>query len=231
MVSFSVAVSALQAAFRRQAITSNNVANISSPGFKRSRAHLVEGETGGTRVAATPTDPSQGPFVHTGRSLNLAVAGEGFFRVEGARGDRFTRMGFFGLDAGRNIVDPFGNRLAPGFTVPDGAQTINVASDGTLSAVLPDGTTQTLGQTELYRFANPQGLGRDGQGLLSVTPNSGAPQAGASGQIVQGVLEGSNVELAGEITDQIITRAMLRANVASIRTQDEMLGEILDITR
>jgi flagellar basal-body rod protein FlgG len=233
MVNFSVAVSALRAAFDRQANTSNNIANLSTPGFKSRRVHLQETLNGGVRTAAVSRDISQGPLEPTGRPLDVAVSGRGFLAVETPKGQRFTRFGVFGLDAAGRIVDPGGNRLSPGITVPDNAVAVDISRDGAVSATMPDGTRQQLGTIELYTFANPHGLQAMGDGLFSPTASSGAPgafQPGApgAGQVIAGFLEGSNVSLPKELTDQIVSKASLSAGIASIRAQDDMLGELLD---
>ncbi len=236
MVSFSVAVSALRAAFGRQANTANNIANVATPGFKSSRVHLQDTLTGGVEVAAAEGSLTQGPLEPSGRPLDLAVSGRGFLAVDGPRGQRFTRFGSFGLDADGRIVDAAGNLLAPGFDVPAGAVAVNISREGVVSATMADGSTRNLGSVEVFTFANPDGLQAVGGGLFSPTAASGAPVAGAagaagSGELVAGFLEGSNVSLARELTDQIVNRTHVSANIASVRAQDDMLGELLDTVR
>lgn len=236
MVNFSVAVSALRAAFQRQATTANNIANVSTPGFKSRRVHLQDTRTGGVEVAAIQRNLAQGPLQPTGRPLDLAVSGPGFLAVDGPRGQRFTRFGAFGLDANGRIVDSAGNFLAPGFDVPADAVAVNVARNGTVSATMADGSIQNLGSAQVFTFANPEGLQAVGGGLFSPTAASGAPVAGTPGtggfgEMIAGFLEDSNVNLARELTDQILNKALLSANIASIRAQDDMLGELLDTVR
>ena len=236
MVNFSVAVSALRTAFDRQAYTANNIANVSTPGFKSRRPHQVETRGGGTAIDAVRTNLNQGPLEPTGRSLDLAVSGRGFLAVDTAKGQRFTRLGSFGLDANGQLVDPAGNLLSPGLTVPGDAVAVNVGRDGAVSATVPDGSLVDVGQLNVFNFANPEGLMALGGGLFSPGPASGVPVAGAPGapgfgEVLAGFLEGSNVSLAEELTDQIINRAQIGANLSSIRAQNDMLGEILDLTR
>jgi flagellar basal-body rod protein FlgG len=233
MVSFSVAVSALRAAFDRQANTANNLANVSSPGFKARRVHQQDTLDGGVRTAAVQRDLTQGPLETTGRALDVAVSGPGYMAVDTPKGQRFTRFGSFALDAEGRIVDSQGNYLSPGFTVPLDAVAVNISRNGTVSATMPDGTIRDLGVVEVYTFPNPEGLLALGGGLFSPSASSGLPTAGQSGsagfgELIAGFLEGSNVSIAKELTDQIVTRASLSANIATIRTQDDMLGEILD---
>jgi flagellar basal-body rod protein FlgG len=234
MLTFSIAVSALRAAFERQAITANNVANVFSPAYQARRAHQVESFGGGTEINAVRRDESQGGLSATGRALDLAVSGQGYLAVDTPRGMRYTRVGSFGVDAGGNIVDPAGNRLAPGFTVPPEAVAVEVSRSGEIAATMPDGSRQVLGQVSLYTFANPGGLEAVGGGLFSPTAASGPAQPGTPGadgygEVVAGFLEGSNVDLARELTDQIVNRATVRANAASIKAQNDMLGEVLDM--
>ncbi len=236
MVSFSIAVSALRAVFDRQANTANNIANISTPGFKSARVHQQEAYGGGVQISAVSRDLTQGPLQPTGRAMDIAVSGGGYLAVNTPRGLRFTRFGSFGLDAEGRIVDVAGNYLAPGLQVPDDAVAVNVARDGAVSAVMQDGTSVEVGRVETYTFANAAGLEALGGGLFAPTGASGPavaglPGEGARGELVAGFLEGSNVSLAREITDQIVNRATLGANTATIRAQDDMLGELLDTVR
>jgi flagellar basal-body rod protein FlgG len=236
MVDFSVAVSALRAAFDRQAVTSNNIANVSTPGYQARSVHQSEQVVGGVQIDAISRDEASGGLEPTGRSLDLAVAGKGYLAVDTSRGMRYTRAGSFGIDASGRVVDSGGNPLAPGFTVPNGAVAVEVAGNGTLSATMPDGSRQNLGQLQLYNFGNSGGLEAVGGGLFSPSASSGpamagTPSTGGYGEIVSGFLEGSNVELAKELTDQIVNKAVLGANVATIKTQDQMLGDLLDIKR
>jgi flagellar basal-body rod protein FlgG len=234
MVGFSVAVSALRAAFDRQAVTSNNIANINTTAYQARRAHQSDQAVGGVQIDAVTRDETPGGLEPTGRTLDLAVSGRGYLGVDTPRGMRYTRAGSFGIDGAGRVVDSGGNPLAPGFTVPDGAVAVEVSGNGALSTTMSDGSRQALGQLQLYNFPNPGGLEAVGGGLFSPSASSGlamagAPGAGGYGQIVSGFLEGSNVELAREITDQIINKAVLGANIASIKTQDQMLGELLDL--
>ncbi len=236
MVNFSVAVSALRAAFDRQSTTANNIANVSTHGFKSRRLHQQDTQGGGVQISAVQRDLSQGSLEPTGRPLDVAVSGRGFLAVETSKGQRFTRFGAFGLDAGGQIVDAHGNQLSPGFTVPGNAVAVNISRDGVVSATMPDGTAQQLGNVEVYTFANPGGLQALGDGLFSPSASSGVPNAAqpgapGRGEVIAGFLEGSNVSLPKELTDQIVSKATLSANIASIRAQDDMLGELLDTVR
>ena len=234
MVTFSIAVSALRAAFDRQAVTANNIANALTPAYQARSAHQSEVYGGGAEVDAVIRDESQGGLEATGRPLDLAVAGGGYLAVDTPRGTRYTRFGDFGVDASGRVVDSAGNRLLGGFTVPSDAVAVEVSRSGELAATMPDGSRQVLGQIPLFTFANTAGLEAVGGGLYSPGPSSGpvtsgTPGTGAFGQIIGGFLEGSNVDLGTEMTDMIVNRATLGANVASIKVQNQMLGDLLDI--
>ncbi len=236
MVNFSVAVSALRAAFSRQTVTANNIANVSTPAFKSSRVHQQDTLSGGVEVSAVQRNLSPGPLEPTGRPLDIAVSGSGYIAVETPKGQRFTRFGAFGLDANGQIVDGQGNQLSPGFTVPDGAVAVNISREGAVAVSMADGSRQQLGTVDVYTFANPGGLQAIGGGLYSPAASSGPPMAHpagspGAGELVSGFLESSNVYLARELTDQIINKAGLSANIATIRAQDDMLGELLDTVR
>jgi flagellar basal-body rod protein FlgG len=234
MDGFSVAVSALRAAFDRQAVTANNIANVSTPAYQARRVHQSGQAAGGVEIDAVQRDETPGGLEPTGRTLDLAVAGGGYLAVNTPRGMRFTRAGSFGVDGAGRVVNSGGDPLAPGFTVPAGAVGVELSSSGLLSATMPDGSRQSLGQLNLYNFGNTGGLEAVGNGLYSPSASSGpampgTPGVGAYGEIVAGFLEGSNVELASELTDQIVNKTALGANLASVKAQDRMLGELLDL--
>jgi flagellar hook-basal body protein len=113
MAIFSIALSALRAAFERQALSANNVANVSSPGYQARRAHQVEAAGGGTALDAVERSEAQGGLQATGRALDLAVSGRGYLAVSTPRGARYTRLGAFGVDAAGRVVDPAGEVAAP----------------------------------------------------------------------------------------------------------------------
>ncbi|HOX05245.1 MAG TPA: flagellar hook basal-body protein [Planctomycetota bacterium] len=234
MVNFSIAVSSLRAAFDRQDVTANNIANALTPAFQPRRAHQSELAAGGAAVDSVTRSGTGGAPEPTGRPLDLAVAGQGYLAVDTPRGTRYTRLGAFGVDGSGRVVDSAGNRLMTGFAVPENAVAVEVSRSGELTATMADGSRNTLGRIPLYRFANPDGLEAVGGGLFSPGAASGLAVAGEAGtgsfgEIIGGFLEGSGVELSREITDEIATRAALRAGIASLRTQDQMLGELLDL--
>jgi flagellar basal-body rod protein FlgG len=237
MTIFSISSSGLRAAFRRQDVIANNLANLVTPGFRSSRADMVDIPGGGTAVGSISVRLTQGPLeIEEGLPFTLAVHGDGFFRVETPQGPRFTRAGSFHIDRDGRVVTSEGAPLAPEIVIPPDARSVRVGPDGTVSVLTAQGEVQTIGQITLSRFANPQGLIAEGSSLHAAGPASGPPAEGIPGQgpfgqIVFGALEGSNVDLGSEIVSEIVNRAFARANIAALRTQDEMLGTLLDLRR
>ena len=229
------ALSGLNASRQRQVVSANNIANARTPGYKASRADTASGPDGrGAQVVATVRDLSEGALEVTGNPLDLTIMGDGFFEVTDGAGQSFyTRDGAFQQNAEGQIVNGQGFELSPGIAVPAGAENINVDYDGTVSATV-DGQPVALGQIPVTRFSNPQGLVAEGGDALSQTPTSGVAQPGVAGTggrgtIMSGVLEGSNVDLAREIVNQLTEEKVFAANAAVIRTSDEMTEEKLDI--
>lgn len=234
---FSTTVSALQSFVVRQDVTANNTANVLSAGFKRSRALNQDVRPSGTRISEISPDFRQGGLETATNAFDLAIEGEGFFKVQGP-GDaaRYVRAGVFGLDSNRELVTPQGLRLSPPVQIPFNASGFAVRADGTVVARLPDGTEQNAGQITLTRFPNPAGLLQEGGGVYAAfttagVPQDGAPGSGAFGALVSGTLEGSNVDLAEETVDAIRNLGAFKINAKVIRVRDEMLGTLLDIRR
>jgi len=225
----------MDASRRRLDISANNVANALTPGFKARRADQVDMRTGGTRVAATSRDNSPGPLIlGETRTFDMAVAGEGFFRVETPRGPRFARAGMFKVDSAGSIVDSSGNLMSPPVTIPEGAIGFNVDVAGKISVVMGDGTTADIGTVTLTRFPNPGGLVEDGDSLLSMGPASGDPIEGtpgteAFGSVRFGFLEGSNTDIVRETVEQITDVRTFEANANAVKAKDEMIGRVIDL--
>jgi len=232
MSGLCVSASGILNAIQRNDITANNVANSRTTGFRAQRADNVEAPGGGVRIGSTTRSDEPGSFQVTNRELDLA-ASEGFFRVQTAGGQAaFTRDGSFGLNADGQVVTSDGALLNPPITVPGNATSVTVSRDGQVFAQVPgELQPQQVGQIDVFTFANPGGLEAIGGNLFAPTANSGGAQNARQGAgIVQGVLEGSNVSLVREITDQIVNTNAARANADVFRTQSDTLGELLNIT-
>ncbi|MFB6355037.1 MAG: flagellar hook-basal body complex protein [bacterium] len=383
-------LSGIQASFVRQSVSSNNVSNLRTNGFKSSRADQVESETGGTSVESITRDNRQGALVSTGRNLDLAIQGEGFFLVNKGGEQRLTRSGSFDVDAEGNVVNQATGGILQGKKSPNGPiqnlkikesernvspkvtdsatlsgnvnanlengesvstsvdltnslgntktatfeftktsadtvkltvedpetgknaleakltfgssgqiestnvknspnsggsfnglfmstsdgsapvkisggkldfsavtkqagdssvqvasvsgrssgelESLNVTSSGKLRGSFSNGEERTLGIVQTATVRNPGGLESTSGGLLKTTANSGKivpgqPDTGGRGSLRSGFLEASNVNLAGEILDQLTSQRSLNASVSTVETKDEMVGELLDLTR
>lgn len=246
----------LDAQQTRMQVTSNNLANVNTTGFKRSRAVFEDllyqnvrqpgaqtsqdtrapsGLTLGTgvRVVATEKLFTQGALVQTGNALDVAINGRGFFEVRLPDGTAaYTRDGSFQMNAEGELVTSSGYPVQPGIMIPDGAQSITIGADGTVSAQLA-GQAQPVevGSLQLVDFINPAGLAPRGENLLLETASSGAPQPGTAGMnglgtIVQGSVEGSNVNVVEELINMIETQRAYEMNSKAISTTDQMLAYV-----
>jgi flagellar basal-body rod protein FlgG len=246
-----VARTGLDAQNTRMRVIANNLANVNTTGFKRDRAAF---ETlayqqmttpgapsseankfaiglsvgSGVQLAGTARIDTQGTFETTGNALDMAIEGAGYFQVlmpDGRTG--YTRAGDFSLSADGKLVTGAGLPVQPEIQVPDGAQAITIAADGTVSANV-GGQTSELGKVETARFANAAGLQAIGDNLLVETPASGPAQVGAPGlegrgTIRAGALEASNVNVVEELVDMIETQRAYEVNSKMISATDEML--------
>lgn len=235
---------------------SNNLANVATNGYKRggvvfedlmydslrsagaASSDQTQLPTGlqvglGTRVSASTRNFSQGNLQQTGNNLDLAVKGQGFFQIQLPDGSTgYSRDGAFQLDAAGQVVTANGHVLEPGITVPVNAQSVTVAADGTVTVTLPGQTApQSLGQLQLASFINPGGLEARGQNLYAETAASGAPSVGAPGadgrgSLLQGYVEGSNVNVVEELVAMIATQRAYELNSKAIQTTDQMLARL-----
>jgi flagellar basal-body rod protein FlgG len=185
----------------------------------------------GVRAAATYRIHEQGSLQTTNNVLDLAISGDGFFEVELPSGDSgYTRSGSFQLNENGELVTIQGFPVQPGFTIPDDAISIDIAEDGEVFVKTPNNPALTsLGQMTLTDFANPGGLEATGNNLFVETAASGSPITGnpASdqyGSILQGFLEGSNVDSVSEITSLITAQRAYEMNSKVITTSDEMMS-------
>ncbi len=247
-----IARSGLDALDERMRTISNNLANVNTTGFKRDRAAFVTlmyqdpreagapsgadsqyatglGTGTGVRVNGTERIHSQGALNQTDNALDLAIEGEGFFAVVTPDGKQaYTRDGAFKLSATGEMVTSSGLKLAQGITIPDGAQSVTIAADGTVSATVQgQAAAVQIGQIQVTRFLNPAGLAPKGDNLYLETAASGTPQAGiagadGAGSIRQGALESSNVSTVQELVDMIETQRAYEVNAKVINASDEM---------
>jgi flagellar basal-body rod protein FlgG len=218
-------------------VASNNLANVTTTGFKASQAHITDGSGGrGANLAATTRNRAQGPLRLTGQPFDLAVDGQGFFvatRPDGSFG--YTRDGTFLLDGLGRLVTSEGNLVDPSITVPSDATGLQVGTNGTVSAQV-GGDLVDVGTLDLATFANPEGLRAVGGNVLVETAASGAaarfaPGFGAPGRVVSGALEVSNTDIAAEMVAMIVEQRGTEANASSIRSHDSMVGTVIDVKR
>lgn len=231
----------------------NNLANIGTTGFKKTRAEFQDlfyetlqtpgatsstGEvlpTGvqighGVKVSGVQRIFTQGDRTQTGRDLDLVIDGDGFFQVQRTGGETvYTRDGAFKLDAQGNVVTAQGFQLIPGVQVPSDTIALTILDDGTVSALIAGDTQGTeLGQIELARFANPAGLRAVGNNFYVPSDASGDPETGTPGTegfggLTQGMLESANVNVAEELVQMILAQRAFELNSRVIQTGDEML--------
>jgi len=240
-------------------VISQNLANVSTNGFKRSRAvfedllyqtvrqpgaqssqqtQLPSGLQLGTgvRPVATSRTMSQGNLQQTGNSLDLAINGNGFFQVQMPDGTTaYTRDGSFHLDHNGQVVTSNGYPVQPAITIPANAQTITVAADGTVSVTQTGSATPTqVGTLQLANFINAAGLSAQGQNLFLETAASGnastgAPGLNGMGLLNQGYVETSNVNVAEELVNMIQTQRAYEINSKAIQTSDQMLQRLTQL--
>ncbi len=227
-------LSGLNTASRKLQVSSNNLANVQTPGFKASRANIVDNQSGGARVAAVQRLNTSGSFIPTNNPLDVAIQGNGFLQVTlGTGGTGFTRAGSLKIDSNGRLVNSNGNPILPQINIPGNADSISISSTGTVSASV-NGQVQTLGQIQIATFQNPSGLSSLGNNVFGQSAASGAPivsnpGAGGAGTIQSGFLETSNVDITEEMVQQIISGNSFKANANAIRAADEMVGTLLDI--
>ena len=242
-------------------VTSHNIANVNTMGYKKNRAEFADlmyqvMSYAGTPTSTTTTHPtgievglgvrpqaitkihSQGYFKETGNNLDMVIAGNGFFQVQMPDGTTaYTRNGAWKLDSDGNIVTDDGLQLVPNITIPADATQIAIGIDGTVSVLQPGAAEmQQVGQIEIVNFINPAGLHSSGDNLFLETGASGAHIIGIAGQdglgqIKQGFVEMSNVQLVEEMTELITGQRAYEANSKAITTSDAMLQTTNELKR
>jgi len=238
---------------------SQNIANLNTTGYKKCRPEFQELMYQTHRSAAspvaedvvTPTDSGigtgtkhsatlrllmQGELQQTDNPLDLAIQGDGFFQVNLPDGTTaYTRDGSFRRDSTGRLVTADGFTIFPELTIPPNSTSITIGSDGTVAAAVPGSSAQArLGQIELARFVNPEGLESVGHNLLKVTEASGeaflgVPGIDGLGTIQQGYLEGSNVHIVEEMINMIMAQRAYEMNAKVIKTSDTIMGELVNL--
>ncbi len=249
-----VARTGLEAQDARMRVIANNLANIGTTGFKRDRADFatlayqeqrVAGQQStnqtayavglnlgtGVQVQGTSRIDTQGTLSTTGNSLDLALDGPGFFQVELPGGGQigYTRAGNFTLSPEGQLVTSQGYAVTPPIQIPQGATSIAIAPDGTVSATTQqDAAAVQVGQLQVASFVNPAGLRAIGDNFLVETAASGAADVGAGsqngrGNVRQGMLEASNVNVVEELVEMIEAQRAYEINSKMVSSVDEML--------
>ena len=237
-------------------VISNNLANVSTNGFKRSRAvfedllyqtlrqpgaqssQQTQLPTGlqvgtGVRPVATARMFTQGNLQQTGNNLDVAISGQGFLQVQMPDGSTgYTRDGNLHVDAQGQVVTSNGFPLLPSITIPPNSQTVTIGQDGTISVTRQGAATPTqVGSLQLVNFVNASGLQSIGQNLYtetaaSGTPNAGTPGTNGLGLLNQGYVETSNVNVVEELVSMIQTQRAYEINSKAIQTSDQMLQKL-----
>lgn len=249
-----VAKTGLDAQQTRMAVIANNLANVNTTGFKKSRAifedliyqnirqagaqssqntQLPSGLQLGTGVRTVATEKlhTQGNIQQTENSLDVAINGRGFLQILMPNGDiNYTRDGSLKLDSNGQMVTSGGLPLEPAITVPEDAISITIGRDGTVSVLQPGNAAPVqVGQIQTADFVNPTGLEPVGENLYRETVASGSPVLGTPGEqeygpLLQGSLETSNVNVVEELVNMIETQRAYEMNSKAISTTDQMLS-------
>jgi flagellar basal-body rod protein FlgG len=240
-------------------VVANNLANVSTNGFKRSRAvfedllyqnirqpgaqssqntQIPSGLQIGTgvRPVAAERIHTQGNLAQTGNKLDVAIQGSGFFPVlmpDGTTG--YTRDGSFQTDSQGQMVTSSGFVVQPAITIPPNASSVTIGQDGVVSVTQPGSVAPVqIGTMQLASFINPSGLQSNGQNLYLETASSGAPTVAApsvngSGTLGQGFVETSNVNVVEELVNMIQTQRAYEINSKAITTSDQMLQKLSQV--
>jgi flagellar hook protein FlgE len=268
-MSFFTSLSGMRNAQTDLSVIAHNIANAETVGFKKSSAQFADlVATGsatdprrtagiGATVSGITQDFALGPLEQTGRSLDLAIDGDGFFALENPfSGDlSFTRNGNFQLLANGDLQDVLGNRLQafpvdaagnPTSTVPAGVivpltnaagsalANVTIDNRGVVNAAYADGTATPVGQVALATFAAPNGLRAIGQTKWQASgdsgpPNFGSPGLGANGELISGALERSNVDLAEEMVSLLTAQRNFQANARAIDTATQISTTVINL--
>ncbi len=240
-------------------VIANNLANVNTVGFKKSRPDFQDLmyqtiTQGGSITSSGDQVPTgiqvgmgtmpvsvqkmflQGDFKETRNELDMAIEGKGFFKVISNDEELYTRAGNFKIDKDGNICTPNGDKLQPAMAIPADTATIHIDKTGTVTAFGPSGQGSAIGVIELYSFANPAGLFSIGHNLYRTTDASGEAVAGMPGSngigtITQGFVEMSNVDVVEEMVAMIMAQRAYEVSSKSIQTADNMLQLANNIKR
>ncbi len=259
MRSLWIAKTGMEAQQTQLDVISNNLANVSTNGYKKSHAVFEDlmyqnlrqsgansteqttVPTGlqvglGTHAVATSRSFAQGSLQQSSNPLDVAVNGLGFMEIQMPDGTTaYTRDGSFQVNSQGQLVTNSGYTVQPGITIPPIAQSVTIGADGTVSVVLPgQAQPQTVGKLQLASFVNPAGLDPKGQNLYvetaaSGTPNSGTPGQNGLGTLQQGYVETSNVNVVEELVGMIQTQRAYELNSKAIQTSDQMLQKLAQL--
>jgi flagellar basal-body rod protein FlgG len=238
----------------------NNIANVNTTGFKKSKVEFQDllyqrprvggGDSGsgntvptsvevgnGTKVSSTARIFTQGELTQTGEDMDISIDGEGFLQVDNTDGNIvYTRDGAFKVGPNGEIMTTDGLLYTGLGNVPTAATGVYISSSGQVTYSMSDGTTQAGPQIQLARFANPSGLQALGGNLFLQTDSSGQPEVGTPGlsgfgSIRQGYLEMSNVNVVQEMVNMIVSQRAYEINSKAIQTSDQMLGIVNQLKR
>src|SRR5262245_36340076 len=243
-------------------VISNNIANLRTTGYKKQRAafqDLIYDHVrrvgaqasdqgtilpvgidlgGGVKTVGTPRLMSQGTLSPTGNDLDIAIRGDGFFKIQMPDGTfTYSRDGSFQMDHQGRIVNAQGNPVQPTITIPQNSSQLTINTQGQVSVMLPGSTTPTtIGQIGLTRFINKAGLQPIGDNLFVDTPASGQPQDGIAntdgfGDMQQANLEQANVAVVSEISDLIAAQRAYEMNAKVISAADQMMQSTANLFR
>lgn len=255
------AASGMQSQQKNLDVVANNLANVNTAGFKKSRAdfqdlmyqnlktsgapstNATQVPTGiqiglGSRLAAVTKVFTPGDFTQTGNELDMAIEGDGFYQIQLPDGGTgYSRSGAFKKDSTGRVVTSDGYPLLPAISIPSNATKVNIGTDGTVSVMQAGQNTPTqVGNIQLASFSNPSGLSAQGKNLFLPTDASGAATTGTPGQtglgtIAQGFLEMSNVSVMEEMVNMIVGQRAYEINSKAVQASDEMLQTANNLRR
>src|ERR1700709_961718 len=262
MRALSTAATGMAAQGLNVQVTPKHIANLRTTGYKKQRAafqDLIYDHVrrvgaqasdqgtilpvgidigGGVKTGGRPRLMTQGTLSPTGNDLDIAIRGEGFFKIQMPDGTyAYTRDGSFQMDAQGRVVTAQGNPVQPTITIPQNSSGVTINAQGQVTVTLPGSTTPTtVGQIGLTRFINKAGLQPNGDNLFTDTPASGTPQDGVAnadgfGDMQQSNLEQANVEVVSEISDRLAPQPPYEVNAKVISAADQMLQSTANLFR